>query len=271
MGLKEEKRRGHAATVLPIPFEELLGKLYDALQIARRTESVGSKSTTANSSTNSNHGREKRSGGFNPKATGHALGLNMLSHSPSSNSNTQYSEKAICVFCAQNHSPFHCSEAKAMSTRERCDVVQQKGLCFNCLKSGHLARKCTSGSCKHCSKRHHTLLHYSKPTEAATSNSVNCVKSERKPAESAEIRASASLVKATSDSLNRSVLLQSAIVKVESSSTVSKARVLFDSGSGVSLAGKNNESDRSQSQLCVFACRGAVNCFSLLQSEIYCV
>ena len=51
-----------------------------------------------------------------------------------------------------------------MKVEERREIVLQHRLCFNCLKSHHLAKNCSSEfRCKqdNCGKPHHTLLHVS--------------------------------------------------------------------------------------------------------------
>ena len=67
-----------------------------------------------------------------------------------------------CLICTYNHPLWRCDKFRAMPVKERRKFVQTKGLCFNCLKGNHIARKCSSTvRCKtgECGKAHHTLLH----------------------------------------------------------------------------------------------------------------
>lgn len=66
------------------------------------------------------------------------------------------------VMCDKDHKLWKCDEFLKMSTLDRTKYVQNKGLCFNCLSPGHMARACKSeGRCRvnGCGKCHHTLLH----------------------------------------------------------------------------------------------------------------
>ncbi|XP_062540880.1 uncharacterized protein LOC134208936 [Armigeres subalbatus] len=66
-----------------------------------------------------------------------------------------------CPACNQDHHPLmKCARFNQQSHSERLRFVSSKHLCHNCLKSDHIARNCSSTySCKHCRKRHHTMLH----------------------------------------------------------------------------------------------------------------
>ncbi|XP_055605769.1 uncharacterized protein LOC129753943 [Uranotaenia lowii] len=64
-----------------------------------------------------------------------------------------------CACCKQAHFLFQCEQFRALSPQLRFELVKKNGLCINCLKGTHQARNCSSGSCKSCSKRHHSLLH----------------------------------------------------------------------------------------------------------------
>ncbi|XP_065083738.1 uncharacterized protein LOC135705815 [Ochlerotatus camptorhynchus] len=67
----------------------------------------------------------------------------------------------ICPACdKQKHSLFDCSVFNGLDTKGRLKVVTDKKLCSNCLRSDHFARNCRSKfSCKHCGKRHHSMIH----------------------------------------------------------------------------------------------------------------
>ncbi|XP_062538281.1 uncharacterized protein LOC134206570 [Armigeres subalbatus] len=57
------------------------------------------------------------------------------------------------------HSAFKCQRFIKMKIPERYEKVKRHGLCLNCLSSSHMVRACTAGVCRHCQKKHHSLLH----------------------------------------------------------------------------------------------------------------
>ena len=65
-----------------------------------------------------------------------------------------------CVFCGALHTVIACNEFQKLKLQTRKDEVTSKRLCFNCLRPGHMVKKCPSThNCKQCGKRHHSLLH----------------------------------------------------------------------------------------------------------------
>lgn len=66
-----------------------------------------------------------------------------------------------CAMCHENHYIYHCKQFGLMTPKERQSLVQNNGLCFNCLSPTHSAVKCgQSLSCRKCARRHHSLLHF---------------------------------------------------------------------------------------------------------------
>ncbi|XP_062541861.1 uncharacterized protein LOC134209855 [Armigeres subalbatus] len=71
-----------------------------------------------------------------------------------------YSSGPQCIACSEKHFLFLCPVFAKMSVAQRRELVSQKHLCWNCFKSGHLARSCTSKfTCRTCHDKHHSLLH----------------------------------------------------------------------------------------------------------------
>ncbi|XP_062609374.1 uncharacterized protein LOC134271140 [Saccostrea cucullata] len=65
-----------------------------------------------------------------------------------------------CVLCEGNHELDDCKQFLAKSLEGRKQYAKQRGLCFGCLHSGHLSRKCRERKrCKTCSKFHPSSLH----------------------------------------------------------------------------------------------------------------
>lgn len=73
-------------------------------------------------------------------------------------------EKENCTHCgSQEHFIVECEQFKSKSVKERWDWLRGKGLCFRCLKKGHLRINCKSKKCgkNGCKRMHHALLHES--------------------------------------------------------------------------------------------------------------
>ncbi|XP_058448656.1 uncharacterized protein LOC131428628 [Malaya genurostris] len=78
-----------------------------------------------------------------------------------------------CPSCKQAHLLFQCDQFRTLIPQQRFEFVKKHGLCINCLKTSHLAKDCSSGSCKSCSKKHHTLLHLP-PVQPFTRKTQTC-------------------------------------------------------------------------------------------------
>ncbi|XP_055632855.1 uncharacterized protein LOC129773282 [Toxorhynchites rutilus septentrionalis] len=65
-----------------------------------------------------------------------------------------------CPFCKKSpHSPFQCETFRKMTATERYGATKKNSLCINCLSSSHLVKSCSSGACRVCNQKHHTMLH----------------------------------------------------------------------------------------------------------------
>ncbi len=66
-----------------------------------------------------------------------------------------------CPCCEKDHPLNACKDFVQNKTlQERKEFIKAKGLCFGCLKSGHLSKACKHrAECESCSKRHPTALH----------------------------------------------------------------------------------------------------------------
>lgn len=65
-----------------------------------------------------------------------------------------------CKFCNESgHSLTRCPKLLALAPGQRFSALKGSDLCFNCLKPGHPTKDCSStGRCRTCDGRHHTLL-----------------------------------------------------------------------------------------------------------------
>ena len=76
-----------------------------------------------------------------------------------------------CCYCQQQHSSKDCTSVTGV--RERKQMLQSGGRCFNCLRKGHIRRTCRSTSkCLQCRGRHHTSICESQATSGAGSGGV---------------------------------------------------------------------------------------------------
>ncbi|XP_062534139.1 uncharacterized protein LOC134203281 [Armigeres subalbatus] len=65
-----------------------------------------------------------------------------------------------CFACFERHFLFQCQTFSKMPVSQRRELISQRKLCWNCFRTGHHARSCSSKfSCRTCRDRHHTLLH----------------------------------------------------------------------------------------------------------------
>ena len=72
------------------------------------------------------------------------------------------SQATKCPLCEKTHALAKCHEFKNKKLEQRRGFMKSKGLCFGCLKSGHLSISHQSRfTCGECGKPHPTLLHSS--------------------------------------------------------------------------------------------------------------
>ena len=70
-------------------------------------------------------------------------------------------QSLTCVYCSKkNHSLEKCFSLQSKSKDEKCKFIQESGLCFGCLQSGHVSKRCRNRlKCDNCGKTHPTVLH----------------------------------------------------------------------------------------------------------------
>ncbi|XP_055615770.1 uncharacterized protein LOC129761939 [Toxorhynchites rutilus septentrionalis] len=179
------------------------------------------------------------------------------------------SSPGSCPFCLKSpHSPFKCESFQKLSVAQRFEQVKKKNLCINCFSSSHLLRNCSSGSCRVCNQKHHTMLHHpsqdrlstqSKPNTTAVlptspshqidqSNLSNQPSQPRLssstesqlPSTSAQTSLVSTTLVGSSQRMPATVLLQTAIIKVfGSGGDALWARALLDPASQLCLITEN--------------------------------
>jgi hypothetical protein len=68
--------------------------------------------------------------------------------------------REVCTYCEKEHHQINnCRKFGATAPAERRDFIMRKGICFGCLKLGHVAKNCPKkDTCAKCSKKHPTPL-----------------------------------------------------------------------------------------------------------------
>ena len=65
-----------------------------------------------------------------------------------------------CLFCNRNHCMAECKMMRRALKKDKIDFLFNKGLCFSCLRTGHMSRQCENKlKCELCSSVHPTVLH----------------------------------------------------------------------------------------------------------------
>ena len=135
-----------------------------------------------------------------------------------------------CRCCGQPHALYRCDDFLKRSVSSRREVVNKGTLCFNCLRTGHKAKDCTSKNrCKveNCNGLHHSLLHESKKTESSTYTTSSPTQQVRVPGTpsniqpssapaSAEVHSGAANTRVTSSTVpKKTVYFQIVPVRIE--------------------------------------------------------
>ena len=79
----------------------------------------------------------------------------------------------VCPICNKNDhfQLYKCLFFKNMPVSERFELIKSKHGCVNCLSLTHTVSACKSfHTCKHCRKRHSTLLHFNEPLNSSFTN-----------------------------------------------------------------------------------------------------
>ncbi|XP_052743012.1 uncharacterized protein LOC128198975 [Bicyclus anynana] len=71
---------------------------------------------------------------------------------------TQGKSNVTCDACNGSHRIYDCEVFKSKSVDQRQALVNSLKLCRNCLRSGHSAYFCRSGTCRKCKGRHNTMV-----------------------------------------------------------------------------------------------------------------
>jgi len=87
--------------------------------------------------------------------------LNSADCNPSVVESPQVGNNRYCIYCGKNnHDLSYCFFFKKLNYAHRLEFIENKGLCYGCLRGGHTSRGCTRRqTCDICRRKHPTLLH----------------------------------------------------------------------------------------------------------------
>ena len=148
---------------------------------------------------------------------------------------TVKSKQQRCPFCAGPHNPSLCESFK--DSKQRCDIVCQNKLCYNCL-GHHKVSLCNSRHrCHNCQRKHHTSLctngQHGGTSDRSTQPATPTQNHTHQPATATNTNAvdTASLSVTVPLPQNTVCLLKTAVATNRNGIYHSKANVLFDKGS----------------------------------------
>ncbi|XP_039302131.1 uncharacterized protein LOC113005359 [Solenopsis invicta] len=141
-----------------------------------------------------------------------------------------------CPLCKSAHFLNKCPQFMQKSPSQRLEIAKQHQRCVNCFSSKHAVSACPSRfSCRHCQKRHHSMLHLDSVSSATATVSASnseapaSIKSDESPKTVALCAMSANLARPP-------VVLATARVSVGSlAGRQVVARALIDTGAELTL------------------------------------
>ena len=146
-----------------------------------------------------------------------------------------------CCICKQRHSVYKCQQFLSLPINKRKEKVIALKLCGNCLKTSHSISDCSSGHCKYCNEKHHSLLHESPRTvtDQSQSKSQHCLVSEQESGD-AESRERTATATSCNLSATSQVLLSTAQVQVrDAEGNIHTCKALLDSASMSNFVSQN--------------------------------
>jgi len=167
------------------------------------------------------------------------------SYNPTSLIFTQASQEK-CPAYAEPHKVYRCERFKSMSIQERYDTIKKHKLCLNSFSAEHTVYECKASLCRHCHRKHNSMLHglpYQKksvselsPPSKLTASTDNNISS---PGDNA-IQSTVGLQIATTTLhkyfVSSQVLLSTAIVYLQDNKgNLYQCRAVLDCGSHISI------------------------------------
>lgn len=89
-----------------------------------------------------------------------ATTMEIMSDSNAESTPVNMSFDVSCLFCTGEHHLSECQDMNAQTHESKIQFLRERGLCFRCLRVGHLGRTCTQRmTCQNCQAKHPTILH----------------------------------------------------------------------------------------------------------------
>ncbi|XP_017297078.2 uncharacterized protein LOC108251331 [Kryptolebias marmoratus] len=109
----------------------------------------------------------------NQKKRGSSYATNVitLNNECASENKSKSSKSHSCLYCLlSNHTVDKCFKFKEKPHRDKVNFIKEKGMCFGCLKIGHISRECRGRlDCSVCHQKHPSVLHIDKENTGAFS------------------------------------------------------------------------------------------------------
>lgn len=139
-------------------------------------------------------------------------------------SNSILTIKPRCIVCQADHLLIDCTEFDKKTLAERYQIVNNAKRCTNCFNRNHQARDCRRSGCAICGAKHHQLLH-SDGAESLT----------RKFGVAEQSKSVNNIVNNSIRCQQETVVLPTAVVKLQCGDFSGSARILIDSASEISM------------------------------------
>ncbi|XP_045446356.1 uncharacterized protein LOC123654500 [Melitaea cinxia] len=131
--------------------------------------------------------------------------------------------KFKCPMCSGKHFLYSCESYRKLPIESRIQKAKDFKVCMNCLRIGHVEKRCKFSHCRYCSIKHNTLLHIERTDIPAVLDPL--------PSTSESVSLSANTLN-LQPTTRTNVLLSTALVRVVNSAGKKyDARILLDNGS----------------------------------------
>lgn len=147
-----------------------------------------------------------------------------------------------CPLCSQTHLLYTCETFRSLSVEERIKKATEFRVCLNCLRLGHVTKRCRLSRCSYCKRKHNTLLHVESPETTPFQNPMPEPTYERValPTDTSPdsvVLSTDATVTQQQDTPSVQTLLSTALVKVVGAGGQRfDARILLDNGSTANFA-----------------------------------
>ena len=111
------------------------------------------------------------------KATSYNSVTSAVAQKPPSGERQSPKQGRACPCCSERHSLENCLDFERKSCRERRQLARSKGMCYRCLKGGHMVADCSSKTaCSHegCGSVYHYVLLHHPSSDTVEATNLTC-------------------------------------------------------------------------------------------------